>query len=129
MIVLDSSALLAWFKGEDGAAVVDEHIDGAIMSAVNVTEVVTRLIDLGIAEDDAQLRVSAIGVTIDSFTPALAFRAARLRDATRAAGLSIGDRACIATAEARGMAVLSGDHDWRKVTLPVPVIYIREPSR
>lgn len=129
MIVLDSSALLAWFKGEDGADVVEEHIEGAVMSSVNVTEVVTRLIDLGISEDDAQLRVNAIGVTIDSFSPALAFRAARLRNATRAAGLSVGDRACIATAEARGLAVLSGDHEWKRVTLPVPVLYIREPLR
>ena len=82
------------------------------MSAVNVTEVVTRLIDIGVSEDDAQTQISAIGLTIDSFTPSLALRAATLRSATVSVAVELnrgvpakGDPCTRTTAAASAMAL------------------------
>ncbi len=49
--VLDASALLAAFFDEPGADVVAERMSGALMSAVNLSEVVAKLIDRGASTD------------------------------------------------------------------------------
>ena len=60
--VVDASSSLVVLRVEPGADLpLDAFGDGVrFMSAVNATEVITRLIDLGLAEDDATL---AIGFT------------------------------------------------------------------
>lgn len=49
--VIDASALLAAFFDEPGADVVAERMSGALMSAVNLSEVVAKLTDRGAARE------------------------------------------------------------------------------
>lgn len=55
----------------------------------------------------------------------LAEVAAVLVPTTRAAGMSVGDRLCIALALREGASVLTADRRWRLAGLPVEVVSIR----
>ena len=48
-VILDASALLAVLFQEKGAKEVERHIGSAEMSSVNVAEVVSKLVDKGLA--------------------------------------------------------------------------------
>jgi PIN domain nuclease of toxin-antitoxin system len=54
-----------------------------------------------------------------------AVEAARLRPLAVTAGLSLGDRCCLAQAARLGSAVLTSDQDWRELDLPVEVRVFR----
>src|SRR5690242_18769160 len=98
-IVLDASAVIAYLNGESGADSVGKKMRGAGISSVNLAEVVTKLIDQGVAPVLAERSVDLLALSVIPFDAQLALDAARLRVTTRAAGLSLGDRACLATAQ------------------------------
>jgi PIN domain nuclease of toxin-antitoxin system len=124
--VLDASAVLALMRGEPGAARVQQAIaDGAYISAVNVTEVVTRLIDREDPESDARANVDELEMQIVPFDEELAYRAGLLRSATRSAGLSLGDRACLALAERLGVPALTSDRVWGSLQIGIKIEVIR----
>lgn len=123
--VLDASAILALILGEPGADVVDEALSGAMVSAVNVAEVATRLSDAGMPEEEVRTTVCDLGMDIVSFDSDLAFGTAALRVATRSKGLSLGDRACLALAFKNDMPALTADRGWRQLDVGVDVRLIR----
>jgi ribonuclease VapC len=59
------------------------------------------------------------------FDRALAMRAGLMRRATRAQGLSLGDRACLALAERLALPVLTADRVWADLDLGIEVVLIR----
>lgn len=69
--------------------------------------------------------VEALGLTVVPFDGDTAMRAGLLRDATRAAGLSLGDRACIAVALREGLPALTADQVWTRVDVGVEIKLIR----
>ena len=95
------------------------------MSAVNASEVVTKLVDLGADGEEARQSLLAFGLTIRPFDAAQATEAGMLRAATRAQGLSLGDRACLALALREGARVMTADRAWAKLDLGVEVVLIR----
>ena len=124
-VVIDASALLALLFGEAGHEVVAEALSHGIMSAVNLAEVVSRLFFLGADEQMAQNRLSDLPIEIVPFTAEHAYRAGLLRIATKSKGLSLGDRACLATAEDLKLPVLTSDKSWSLLKLSIPVQVIR----
>lgn len=96
-----------------------------ILSAVNATEVLTKLIDLGASAEDALGALLHLQPSIVPFTSELADAAARLRPATRQFGLSLGDRACLALAIDLALPVLTADRRWAELQLPIPVVLTR----
>ena len=124
-VVLDSSALLAITWGEDGAAVARRAADDAIMSAVNATEVITRLVDRGANREEALRSLRKVGPAIRPFDEALALQAGYLRTETRQYGLSLGDRACLALALRERAPVVTADRAWAKLDLGVEIRVIR----
>lgn len=54
-----------------------------------------------------------------------ALLAGRFRLKTKARGLSLGDRACLALGRTLGLPVLTTDRDWRGVDVTVEVVLIR----
>jgi len=125
--VLDSSALLAFLLREPGAEQVEAILPTAAMSAVNFTEALTKLVERGIPPVNARDVVLGLGVEIVDFDADQAVRAAALREATRKAGLSLGDRACLALALQRQAPALTSDKAWLRLpaaNLP-PIICIR----
>jgi ribonuclease VapC len=130
-LVLDASALLAYLRDEPGAELVAEAIaDGVVISAVNLAEVFSRSADRGadpakIAAKLAQSGLLGGAITVESFTTADAIDAARLRPLTRDAGLSLGDRACLALARRLGTSALTADTAWQGVAHDVELRPIR----
>ncbi|WP_044559413.1 type II toxin-antitoxin system VapC family toxin [Azospirillum sp. B4] len=114
-VVLDSSALLAVLLAEPGAERVIATLPGALISTVNVAEVLTKLRERGMPVNEARQALEATGVEIVDFDLADAVLAADMRPATRANGLSLGDRACLALARSRRAPALTADQAWAKV--------------
>lgn len=123
--VFDSSALLALIFDEAGAAVAQRAVDGAVMSAVNAAEVITRLIDSGVSREQACEQLESCGLAIRPFDESLAVEAGFLRTATRQHGLSLGDRACLALALRERAPVVTADRTWSQLDLGVEVRVIR----
>lgn len=123
-IALDASAVLALLHREAGADVVLRHLDDAMMSAVNLAEVGARLADHGMPKAEIRDVAEAIGVDVVPFDESQAYAAAFLRP-PRARGLSLGDRACLALAMARGVPVLTADKAWAALDIEVDVRVIR----
>lgn len=124
-VVLDASAALAVFKREPGDDVVKGHIPGALMSAVNVAEIVGKLAASGMIEAEVRAAISTLGVEIVNFDEEHAFKAGNLASLTREKGLSLADRACLALALIRGAAVLTADRVWAELDIGVDVVLIR----
>jgi ribonuclease VapC len=124
--VLDSSAVLAAIFLEPGRARVVQAIEqGVVMSTVNITEVITRLIDRGAPSDVAVRRMRDTQVAAVAFDVEMARLAAELREHTRHLGLSLGDRACLALGLLRGGPVLTADRGWGDLDLGVAIEVIR----
>ncbi len=125
--VLDSSAVLAVLNGEPGEAVVRRWLAGpvALLCSVNLAEVVTKLVEQGSAETTIQRAISTVKLDIRDFDAELAFAAGLLRGATRQAGLSLGDRACLALGMRLKFPVVTADRSWAGLGLPVEVVVVR----
>jgi PIN domain nuclease of toxin-antitoxin system len=129
--VLDASALLAYLRGEAGATVVADAIsDGAAISTVNLAEVLSRVTDRG--GDPGQLYEMLVtrgllegAVAVEPLTAADAVEVARLRPPTRAAGLSLGDRACLALASRLRAPAITADTAWDGTQTGVELRQIR----
>ncbi len=116
--VLDASALLAYLFDEPGADFVAEVLEHSVISAVNWAEVVQRLMMLGEDSRPSEEDLLALGLEILPFLAPDARATADLFLATRARGLSLGDRACLALARTRGMTALTVDRAWLDLSLP-----------
>lgn len=124
-IVVDASAVLAVLQDEVGAARAASHLATGLLSTVNVIEIVSRLIDAGAPPGVARRVVGGLQLGIVPLDAAMALEAGVLRATTRARGLSLGDRACIATARVLGLPVLTADRAWAELDLGVEVVLIR----
>ncbi len=124
--VLDASVLLAVAKSESFDAALLSVLEGAVLSCVNYTEVVSRLWDLSIRPDSAP--VSALFGLLDRIEPfnlAQSQVAADLRPKTRHVGLSFGDRACLALALELDAEVYTADAAWLRVDVGCRIHLIR----
>jgi ribonuclease VapC len=124
-IVLDASAVLAWFFDEPGADVVDAVLAGAVLSTVNLAEAWQKLDDRGADADRAATRLGLLGVHMEPFSTRDAVIAGLLWRNGRRAGLSLGDRCCLAVARRLGGVALTADRSWAAADLSVPVQLIR----
>jgi len=116
-ILLDASALLAAINEEPGAIRVAECLDDAAISTVNLAEVATKLCEFGWQSTEVGELVADLQLEVLPFDPLDALRTADLRGSTRTLGLSLGDRACLATAHRTGYRVLTADEVWSRVRL------------
>lgn len=116
--VLDSSAVLALLLGEPGAEKIRDVLPGALLSTVNLAEVISKLAERGMPITEAMQAIEAIGVEIVAFDADQACGVGALRRATRAMGLSLGDRACIALGRTRGLSILTADGAWASLNDP-----------
>ena len=130
--VLDASDLLAYLRDEPGAEIVSEAIaGGATISTVNLAEALGRSTDNGVEPVQLAHELTDRGllggaIATEPFTAADAIEAARLRPLTRAAGLSLGDRACLALARRLDGVAMTTDTAWARVELDVALTLIRE---
>jgi ribonuclease VapC len=123
--VVDASAILAVLRAEPGAEQVIALGSGPRASAVNVSEVAAKLAERGAAEEHVRSMIDGLELKIEPFGYDDAVAAGLLRPETRAAGLSLGDRACLALATGLGLPVVTADRRWAKLGLPLEVRAIR----
>ncbi|MEI9906050.1 MAG: type II toxin-antitoxin system VapC family toxin [Asticcacaulis sp.] len=123
--VLDASAVMALIMREPGEEKVRGEIGDAIISSVNMAEVYSTCADRKLDPAVIGRTLSGMGLAILNFLPAHAFVAGQLRPLTRSHGLSLGDRACLATAMVEKLPVMTADRAWLTLSLPVEVISIR----
>jgi ribonuclease VapC len=123
--VLDSSAVLVLLQNEPGSATVGQVIHGALLSAVNLTEVHAKLIGKGVPSLISWQRVVALQCNQCSYTEVHARIAAELILVTKPYGLSLGDRACLALAIDRNATVYTTDKVWKNLSLGIEIELIR----
>ena len=123
--VLDASAVLALIFGEPGGDYVADRLEQARISSVNWSEVGAKVAERGgdLVRFLDEMRASPLIIT--PFDREQAEQAALLRRTTRAQGLSLGDRACLALAKAHSATALTTDRDWAKLDVGISVQLIR----
>jgi PIN domain nuclease of toxin-antitoxin system len=118
-IVLDASALLALLKDEPGGAKVAEGLSASCISAVNHAEVVSYFIHAGMPASAVDAMLNPLPVAVIAADADLARLAGRLRASTAQAGLSLGDRFCLALAVRERLPAWTADRQWRAVSAQV----------
>ncbi len=124
-VVLDASAILAFLHRETGAEAVREVMTDALVSTVNVAEVVAKLVERKMPARQSCEVVAGLTCRQVAFDTDLAYRTGILRGQTARLGLSLGDRACLALAERERLAVLTADRAWSELELDVDVELLR----
>lgn len=123
--VLDASAVLALLNQEPGKDRVEAVLADACMNAVNYCEVLGKLIDAGMPEQDARESVELLNIEVVGFDTELARLAAVLRPTTKKLGLSLGDRSCLALALSRRNTAVTAERAWAKLKVGVKVELVR----
>lgn len=125
MIALDASALLALLFREPGHEAVAAELEESCASTANLAEVLGRFSRDGHSSLKVLTRLQATSVEWVDFDARQAALAADLVPATCHLGLSLGDRACLALALARGCPALTADKAWTSLAVGVDVRSIR----
>ena len=124
-VVLDTSALLAYVKGETGADDVAAVIGDAVISTVNYAEAVTKLVEKGMSLPLVRMALGIAGLEVVDFDRNLAEVAGAMFAITKPFGLSLGDRACLALAGREGVYAMTGDRIWSSLGAEFKVRLIR----
>ena len=121
--VLDASAVLALMFSENGKEQVEAILDDSVISRINVTEILTKLVENGSSIENAVRDIAEIELTIREFNEAQSISIADLRMKTKHLVLSLGDRACLALAIEENATAVTADKSWAKLSVcPVEVI-------
>lgn len=123
--VLDASAAVALALSEPGHQAVRALLPTALISAVNWTETLDKVAAKGGNAATIDQSFIMLGLRVVPFTLDHARRAARLYPLTRDQGLSLGDRACLALAQAEGATAHTADHIWASAATGVELVFIR----
>ena len=105
--VRDASAVLCLLQEEQGAERVAEALPAAIIGAINYSEVVSKLVETEIDAATVDGLIDKLQLKVIPFDRTQARLAGSLRAPTRKLGLSLGDRACLALAAAKGATALT----------------------
>jgi PIN domain nuclease of toxin-antitoxin system len=125
-IVLDASALLAVLYGEaDAEKLTPQLLSHAVTSTVNLAEVQAKLVQRGLNPGDAwEAALSPVREGVD-FSAEQARITGSLVAQTKAIGLSLGDRACLALGILLKSPIYTADKSWKSLKLGVPIHVIR----
>ena len=124
-VVLDASAVLVLLLDEPGAEVVAPVLSEAVLSAVNLAEVLSKLTDRGADVRSLPEDLVAAGVLVEQMTVADAAQVAELRRIDQGRLLSLGDRCCLALERRLAVPVLTADRAWSELDAGVEVRQVR----
>ena len=121
--VLDASVLIAKLRGEPGGEQV--ALSGNVMSLVNLSEVATYFVRIGVDATDLVSDLDALGLRLEPLRAKDVQVAAQLYPVTKEKGLSLGDRVCLATAKRLNLPALTADRTWAELDLDLDVQLLR----
>jgi ribonuclease VapC len=114
--VLDASALLALLLDEPGGERVRAVLADASISTVNLAEVVGHYARNGATQAEIGEVLDPLPFDRIDFDADLALACGLMLPTTRSAGLSLGDRACLALARRLGVSAITADRSWIAVS-------------
>ena len=125
--VLDASALIAFLRQERGYEEVGALIPDACMCTVNLSEVVAHFLYAGTTLDEVKHMLGKVPLDYISADEALSIEAGVLRVGTDKAGLSMGDRYCLALAKSENATAVTSDQPWQSLpeSLGVKIQFFR----
>jgi len=126
-VVLDASAVLAYLWQEHGWEQVERSLvaETVLISAVNLSEVASKALERGMDENTVREMLGNLDMQEVPFDSESAWACALLRTQTKVLGLSLADRACLALAQARGIAAVTADRSWLQLRPGIQVESIR----
>ncbi|MFI0399342.1 MAG: type II toxin-antitoxin system VapC family toxin [Thiolinea sp.] len=126
-VVLDTSAILAYLFDEKGAEHVAPILEGnlGVISSVNYAELASKLVDKGMPLEAVISAIQNLELTFVAQDEQQAQVNAELRPLSKAFGLSLGDRACLALGLVQNLPVMTADKVWKDVPSKVVVRVIR----
>ena len=116
--VFDASAVIALLRDERGAEMIAGYAGEALISTVNLQEVIKALLVRGFTLEIARTMIEALHLEVRPHEVEDAYAAAALEGATRTLGRGIGDRTCMALAISAGVPAITTDQEWSHLTIP-----------
>ena len=114
--VLDASALLSIVLDERGRERVDRILDRSRIHAVNLAEVVGRLVRSGMPAERAVATLDELQLEVEEeFGARQAGFCGALLGSRRDLGLSLGDCVCLTTAAWLGAVAVTADRRWKEL--------------
>jgi ribonuclease VapC len=126
-VVIDSSAIIAALKGEPGGELFETYLSDALISTVSVAEVHGFAMRSALSSTIIDAFLTYQGIEIAPLSLDQAVQAGKLVSITQIAGLSLGDRCCLALAIDRNASVLTADRPWLQFAdkLGIDIVTIR----
>ena len=120
-MILDASALIAMLRSEPGGDMVADSLGEARMSVVNHAEVVSHYARAGGDAAAIAAMLRPLPIALVEADGDLAMDAGLLAAPTEPAGLSLGDRFCLALAKREGLPAWTADRAWARIADAVGV--------
>lgn len=119
--VLDASAILAFLQGEPGEEIVRQALQSGncMVTAANQSEIIAKVVDRGADMAAIKTVIEQLAYVVIDVTAEDGECAGWMREQTRAIGLSLGDRLCLATAQRLKAVVLTADRPWLAMAQPL----------
>jgi len=108
--VLDASAVIAAMFREFGHERVRSVQTRSVIGAVNAAEVILKLVEFGATWEEAKRQLELLPIEVVPFDAAIL--PGILDGPPKKSGLSLADRACLATARNLKLTALTGDRKW-----------------
>ncbi|HXD61682.1 MAG TPA: type II toxin-antitoxin system VapC family toxin [Lacisediminihabitans sp.] len=118
LYVLDTSALLAYLNDEPGGDEVEALLDDALISTVNLAEVLQKATRNDISATQLTTDIAGMGVHSVAFDASMAAMTAQLWPQTKTHGLSLADRGCLSLAAQFNAIAVTADRAWADLDLP-----------
>ena len=127
--VLDSSAVIALVRREQGWEKVNAALDRSVISAINLAESMTKLIRQGGEPRMVERLLRALDLEVIPWDEELAWASRDLCALAWTNGISLADRACLTLARHLNLAAMTADSEWKKAGHGVQVFLFRENRR
>lgn len=114
--LLDASALLALIRNEAGADRVQGVLDDSEIHAVNLADVIRKLISKGMPAEEVRTLLDDLKLdVITEISQEQAYVTGELAAQNQHLGLSLGDCVCLTLAGARHATAVTADRCWLEV--------------
>jgi ribonuclease VapC len=127
--VLDGSAVIALVRREQGWDKVQAALEHSVISAISLTESMTKLIRQGGEPRLVERLLRALDLEVIPWDEELAWASRDLCPLAWTNGLSFADRACLTLARQLDLAAMTADTEWKKPRHGVRLCLFREGRR